>query len=156
MQSCLNRNCYIFSLILNRRIDKFIKSDNSKLWNPNKNSFSYPVIKEVLNYHPLTLVSSSYSLLPLNNKWDAVLGRSAWKCTKQRHYVTNSLGPAILLTVNFTCRGMLCHKVGILRRLLLHRCNQITRQTKFTGHVVIILSMYLPRIRKISGIWYLH
>lgn len=120
------------------------------------NSFSYPVIKEVLNYHPLTLVSSSYSLLPLNNKWDAVLGRSAWKCTKQRHYVTNSLGPAILLTVNFTCCGMLCHKVGILRRLLLHRCNQLTRQTKFTGHVVIILPMYLPRIRKISGIWYLH
>lgn len=76
------------------------------------NSFSYPVIKEVLNYHPLTLVSSSYSLTPLNNKWDAVLGRSAWKCTKQRHYVTNSLGPAILLTVNFTCRGMLCHKAN--------------------------------------------
>lgn len=112
------------------------------------NSFSYPVIKEVLNYHPLTLVYSSYSLLPLNNKWDAVLGRSAWKCTKQRHYVTNSLGPAILLTVNFTCRGMLCHKVGILRRLLLHRCNQITRQTKFTGHVVIILPMYLPKYQE--------
>lgn len=83
------------------------------------------------NYHPLMLVSSSYSLLPLNNKWDAVLGR--WKCTKQRHYVTNSLVPAILLTVNFTCCDRQWLNTVIFRRSLSYQYNRVNQQTKLTG-----------------------